>query len=214
MLRYDLHTVNCTHLTVLSLSFDRSIYLWNYHHYQDIIHFHHLKSFLGIFPVAQTLKNLPAMQETQAGFLDWEDPLEKGVAIHSSIIAWRIPWTEEPGGSQTAGSQRVRHNWATNTAAAARSLPSCPTLCDPIGSSPPGSPVPGVLQSTNTTALQKLPCAHCSPPLWVDSLRKQPLICFCHCGLVCSFSGVLYECTYSIHFFMSCFFHPELWFRF
>ena len=113
LLRYDLYTVNCTHLTVFSLSFDRSIYLWNYHHYQDIIHFHHLKSFLGIFPVAQTLKNLPAMQETQVGFLDWEDPLEKGVAIHSSTIAWRIPWTEEPGGSQTAGSQRVRHNWAT-----------------------------------------------------------------------------------------------------
>ena len=51
------------------------------------------------------------------------------------------------------------------TAAAARSLPSCPTLCDPIGGSPPGSPVPGILRSTNTTALQKLPCAHCSPPL-------------------------------------------------
>ena len=173
----------CIQLTVpieqCSACFDRSIYLWNHHHYQDIIHFHHLKSFLGIFPVAQTLKNLPAMQETQVRFLDWEDPLEKGMAIHSSIVAWRIPWTEEPGGPQSVGSHRVQHYWATNTAAAAaRSLESCPTLCNPIDGSPPGFPVPGILQATDTTTLQKLPCAHCSPPLWVDSLQKQPLICF------------------------------------
>ena len=115
MLRYDLYTVNCTHLTVFSLSFDRSIYLWNHHHYQDIIHFHHLKSFLGIFPVAQTLKNLPAMQETQVQSLDWEDPLKKGMAIHSSIVAWRIPWTEEPRGPHSVELQRVWHDWATNT---------------------------------------------------------------------------------------------------
>ena len=48
--------------------------------------------------MAQMVKNLPAMQETQAQFLGWEDPLEKGMATHSSILAWRIPWTEEPGG--------------------------------------------------------------------------------------------------------------------
>ena len=54
--------------------------------------------------MAQVVKNLPAMQETQ------EDPLEKGMATHSSIHAWRIPWTEEPGGLQSMGSQRVRHN--------------------------------------------------------------------------------------------------------
>ena len=47
--------------------------------------------------VAQTVKNLPAIQETQVQSLDWEDPLEKRVAIHFSILAWRIPWTEEPG---------------------------------------------------------------------------------------------------------------------
>ena len=45
----------------------------------------------------------------------WEDPLEKGMGTHSSILAWRIPWTEEPGGLQPMGSQRVRHNWVTNT---------------------------------------------------------------------------------------------------
>ena len=47
--------------------------------------------------VAQMLKNLPAMQETHVRSLDWEDPLEKGMATHSSILAWKIPWTEEPG---------------------------------------------------------------------------------------------------------------------
>ena len=51
-----------------------------------------------VFAVAQTIKNLPAMQETQVQFLGQEDPLEKGIATHSSILAQRIPWTEEPGG--------------------------------------------------------------------------------------------------------------------
>ena len=55
--------------------------------------------------VAQTVKNLPAMQETEVQSLGWEDPLEKGMAIHSSILAWRIPWTEEPGGLQSMRSQ-------------------------------------------------------------------------------------------------------------
>ena len=57
------------------------------------------------FHVAQTVKNLPATQETQVQSLDWDDPLEKGMATHFSILPWRIPWTEEPG-----GSQRVRHD--------------------------------------------------------------------------------------------------------
>ena len=65
--------------------------------------------------VAQMVKNLPIMQETQVWFLGWEGPLEKGMAIHSSILAWRIPWTEEPGGLQSMAWQRVRHNWAPNT---------------------------------------------------------------------------------------------------
>ena len=55
------------------------------------------------------VKNLPAMWETQVQFLGWEDPLEKGLTNHSSILAWRIPWTEEPGGLQSMGSQRVGH---------------------------------------------------------------------------------------------------------
>ena len=55
--------------------------------------------------LAQSVKNLPAMQETQVRFLGREDPLEKEMATHSSILAWRIPWTEEPGGLQSVGSQ-------------------------------------------------------------------------------------------------------------
>ena len=55
--------------------------------------------------MAQSVKNLPAMQETGVPSLGWEDPLEKEMAIHSSILAWEIPWTEEPGGLQSMGSQ-------------------------------------------------------------------------------------------------------------
>ena len=58
----------------------------------------------------QTVKNLPEKQEIPVPSLDWEDPLEKRMAIHSSILAWRIPWTEEPGGLQSMGSQRVGHD--------------------------------------------------------------------------------------------------------
>ena len=64
--------------------------------------------------VAQRLKNLPAMRETWVRFLGREDPLEKEMATHSSILAWRIPWMEEPGGLQSMGSQRVGHDWATS----------------------------------------------------------------------------------------------------
>ena len=59
------------------------------------------------------VKNPPAMPETWVCSLGWEDPLEEGTATHSSILAWRIPWTEEPGGLQSMGSQRIGHDWAT-----------------------------------------------------------------------------------------------------
>ena len=65
--------------------------------------------------MAQMVKNLPAMWETQVQSLGQEDPLEKEMVAHSSIIAWRILWTEEPGGLQSLVSPRVKHNWATNT---------------------------------------------------------------------------------------------------
>ena len=62
---------------------------------------------LGAFLVAQLVKKPPAMWETWVLFLGWEDPLEKEMAIHSSILAWEIPWTEEPGGLQSMGSQEL-----------------------------------------------------------------------------------------------------------
>ena len=65
--------------------------------------------------VAQMVKNLPAMWESRVWSLGWEDLLEKVVATHSNILAWRIPWTVEPGELQSMGWQRVRHHWATNT---------------------------------------------------------------------------------------------------
>ena len=60
--------------------------------------------------LAQMVKNPPAKQETQVGSLDQEDPLEKGMATHSSILAWETPWTEEPSGLQSIESQRVGHD--------------------------------------------------------------------------------------------------------
>ena len=62
------------------------------------------------FPGGSVVKNLPVMQETWVQSLGWEDPPEEGMATHSSILAWRIPWTEEPGGLQSVRSHRVRHN--------------------------------------------------------------------------------------------------------
>ena len=59
--------------------------------------------------MVQMVKNLPAVQETWVLSLDWEDPLEEGMTTHSSILAGRIPWIEEPGELQSMGSQRVRH---------------------------------------------------------------------------------------------------------
>ena len=67
------------------------------------------------FLVVEMVKNLPAIQENWVQSLGWDDPLEKGMANHSSVLAWRTPWTEEPGGLQSMGSQRVGHNSATNT---------------------------------------------------------------------------------------------------
>ena len=65
--------------------------------------------------IAQIVKNPPVTQETWVRSLGGEDPLKKGMASHSSILTWRIPWTEEPGGLQMMGSQRVGHDGATNT---------------------------------------------------------------------------------------------------
>ena len=66
-------------------------------------------------PVAQLVNIPPAMQETRVQSLCWEDPLEKEMAIYSSVLAWRIPWTKEPGELQSVKLQKIKHNWATNT---------------------------------------------------------------------------------------------------
>ena len=71
---------------------------------------HLLESFHMCFPVAHMVKCLPAMRETRVQSLGWEDPLEKEMATHSSTLAWKIPWTEEPGRLQSRGSQRLGHN--------------------------------------------------------------------------------------------------------
>ena len=75
-------------------------------------YFLQVQGLLG-FPGGSDSKESPVMQETSVPSLGWEDPLEKAMATHSSILAWEIPWTEEPGGLESMGSQRVRHNCAT-----------------------------------------------------------------------------------------------------
>ena len=64
--------------------------------------------------MAQTVKHLPTMRETRVQFLGWEDLLEKEIAIHFSILAWKIPWTEKPSRLQSMGLQRVGHDWGTS----------------------------------------------------------------------------------------------------
>ena len=85
---------------------------WTYSHIFSYRFIHYLCIFWQASLVAQRLKCLPTMQETWVRSLGWEDSLEKEMATHSSILAWRIPWTEEPGGLQSMGSQRVGHDWA------------------------------------------------------------------------------------------------------
>ena len=98
------------------------LYLYLYMFYRGIyaqIHvilfFMYIYEIRGACFVAQLVKNLPSVQETWVWLLGWEDPLEKQIATHSSSLALKILWTEEPGGLQSMWSQRVGHNWATNT---------------------------------------------------------------------------------------------------
>ena len=121
--------------------------------------------------MAQIIKNLPAVQETWVQSLGREDLLKKEIATHSSILAWEMLWTEEPGGLQCTEWQRVGHDGAANAhtlvsvlpntstrifffsliivfaAAAAKLLQLCPTLSDPMDCSPPGSSVLGIFQA-------------------------------------------------------------------
>ena len=93
--------------------------LWNilaittHNNYKHVILFSFMPLRIWTSLVAQTVKCLSTMRETWVRALGWEDPLEKEMAIHSSTIAWKIPWTEEPDRLQSMGSQRVGHDWAT-----------------------------------------------------------------------------------------------------
>ena len=88
--------------------------LLSYRRRQCMIHLLQLKNQWALL-VAQIVKNLPAVWEIRVWSLGWEDPLQKGMATHSSILAWRIPWTEELGELQFMGSQRLGHDWANDT---------------------------------------------------------------------------------------------------
>ena len=98
---------DCTNIIVLRnvIYFEARLHLVHTH-----THIHTPRHIYGSSLIAKSVKNLPAMQETQVQFLDQEDALEKEMATHSSILAWRIPQTEEPGGLQSIGLQQVGHN--------------------------------------------------------------------------------------------------------
>ena len=98
------------------------------------------------------------MQETWVWSLDGKDPLEKGIAIHSSILAWRIPWTEEPGGLQSMGSQRVRHEWATNTSTFRLPGSSCGNTKKQINNNPEISPAINNNPNQSEDDLRSLEC--------------------------------------------------------
>ena len=93
------------------------LYTWIFNHMEQKFNTWALASgkILNASLVSETVKNLPTTQETCVQSLGREDPLEKGMVNHSSILAWRIPCTEEPGGLKAMGSQRVGYDWATNT---------------------------------------------------------------------------------------------------
>ena len=105
--------------------------------------------------LTQLVKNLPAMQETQVRFLGWEDSLEKEMATHSNILAWKIPWTEEPGGLQSMGSQRVGHDLATKLPL----LLPISVAHDPVPLSPRSFPLCG-----SALPLSVSPQFHCKSP--------------------------------------------------
>ena len=95
----------CSTIYIYILYINIYMYLWE------------LYIFHESFPGGSVIKNAPTMQETRVRSQGWEDPLEKEMATHSSILAWEIPWTEEPGWLESMGSQRarVRHDWVPNT---------------------------------------------------------------------------------------------------
>ena len=103
--------------------------------------------------MAQMVKNLPAMQKKHVWFLGPEDPLEKGMATHSSILAWRIPRTEEPGRLQSMGSKRDRYDWMANIFTSVQFSCSVVSDCNPMNRSMPGLPVHNQLPEFTQTCI-------------------------------------------------------------
>ena len=107
------------------------------------------EGFLG----GSAVKNLPTMHETPVWSLGWKDPLEEEIVTHSSILAWEIPWTGEPGGLQSIGSQKSQTRLSDYTTSweshceVSEVAQSCPTLCDLVGCSLPGCSVHGIRQA-------------------------------------------------------------------
>ena len=101
--------IACLSCQIRSLQFRSKTYRETSKHY-----FFQSSSLTGASLVAQRVKHLPAMQETQIWSLGWEDPLEKGMATHSSTLAWKIQWTEKPGRLQSMRLQRDGHDWVTS----------------------------------------------------------------------------------------------------
>ena len=100
--------------------------------------------------VVQSVRNLPQVQETQVQSMGQEDPLEKEMATHSSILAWGIPWAEEPGGLQSTGLPKVKHSSVQSV------TQSCPTLYDPMNRSTPGLPVHHQLPEFTQTHIHRV----------------------------------------------------------
>ena len=100
--------VHLTHVTFNVILFN--VFGFREHFELTLSEFEFYFSMFRASPVAQTAKNLSGVQEIQAQSLGWEDPLEKGMTTQFNILAWRVPWTEEPGGLQSTGLQRVRHD--------------------------------------------------------------------------------------------------------
>ena len=105
----------CRSQVLLQASVQKSLYQTSLLHPLPLPHFPSTLCLnIRASPVAQMVKHLPAMWETQVQSLGQKDPLKKEMATHSSTLAWKIPWTEEPGMLQSMGSQRVGHNWVTS----------------------------------------------------------------------------------------------------
>ena len=151
--------------------------------------------------VTQMVKNLPAVQETWVWSLGREDCLEKEMATHSSTLAWRIPWTEEPGGLQSTGLQRVGHDWMTNTftfplsgclqcfpsAAVVKNLPTSTRDTGDMGS------IPGSGRSARV--------GYGNPPQYSclgNSTDRGHLWALVH-GVTSSQTGMSAECAYTSH---------------